>query len=322
MTDVLFTEFNDSNLQFERNIYTAINKQTGNPLSTPQLVFNYLDPNAPIAKMPADGTKRRARFVIQGPRMKTSPSNYKHPEGKYVRSGSVTYRENRNTQERSYSISQTYDMENPEHVEWVRVNREIKERLVNEWASKEVKNWSSHTVMRANVSSSVPCLIYQDVEEDESGNAVFKEGSKPSSFFDFFEAMTREGKPFGTRVRIHGSRSDLPSDKWVKLLSENAVEYTPFISYQRSSLTGKDKFALKTQLDMIVIHEVTPFESSFKISDKRTERMGITAEDEARAKRIEAMLAVDSDTTTTSPQSKHSPESNGTRVNGSEPEDW
>jgi hypothetical protein len=319
MTDVMYTQFNEENLQFERNIYNTTDKQSGNPVSTPQLIFNYVDPEAPMAKMAADGTKRRPRFVIQGPRMKTNPSNYKHPEGKYVRAGSLTYRENRMTGERSYSISQTYDLDNPEHVEWVKVNRDIKERLVNEWASKDVKTWSKHTVMRANVSSSVPSLIYQETEEDENGNAVFKPDSKPSSFFDFFEAMTREGKPFGTRVRILGARTDLPKDKWVKLLSENAVEYTPYVSYQRSSLTGKDKFALKTQLDMIVIHEVTPFESTYKSTDRRTERMGITAEDEARARRIEAMLNGDSTPST----DDQTPKANvPTSVHGTDPNDW
>jgi hypothetical protein len=321
MADVMYTQFNEENLTFERNIYTTTDKQTGNPISTPQLVFNYVDPEAPVMNsMPADGTKRRARFVIQGPKMKTNPSNYKHPEGKYVRAGSLTYRENKISGVRSYSISQTYDLDNPEHMEWVKVNRDIKERLVTEWANKDVKTWSKHTVMRANLSSSVPSLIYQETEEDENGNAVLKEGSKPSSFFDCFEAITRDGKPFGTRVRIHGSRSDLPKEKWIKLLSENAIEYTPFISYQRSSLTGKDKFALKTQLDMIVIHEVTPFEgSSYAKTDKRTERLGVTAEDEARARRIEAMLAGDSTDKPSTPAASFQPSSS---VEGTSSSDW
>lgn len=293
MTDVIFNEFNVNNLEFERNLQQSTDEKTGNSISTPQLIFNYNDPETPI-KMSTDGMKRRPRFVLRGPRMKTNPSNYRHPEGKYSKSGSLTIRENKKTGERSYSISQTYNVaENPELEEWVRVNRLIQERLVNEWSSKDVKTWSKHTVTKNNMSSSVPCLIYQATEEDESGNIRYTENSKPSCFFDLFEAKTREGKTFGTRVRIHGSRTDLPKEKWIELLSNNSVEYTPYVSYLRSSLTGKDKFALKTQLDMLVIHDVTPYEGNNNGGfDKRIERMGVSAEDEARAKRIEAMLSM------------------------------
>ena len=328
MTDVIFSSFNVDNLQFERNLQPGTDEKTGNSITTPQLIFNYVDPEAPVAKMAADGAKRRARFVLQGPRMKTNPSNYRHPEGKYVKSGSLTYRENKKTGDRSYSISQTYDLENPEHVDWVQVNRTIQERLVNEWSNKEVKSWSKHTVTKNNMPNSVPCLIYQETEEDESGNVKFKEGSKPSCFFDFFEARTREGKIFGTRVRIHGSRTDLPKEKWIKLLSENAVEYTPYVSYMRSSLTGKDKFALKTQLDMIVIHDVTPFEGKTAGGfDRRVERMGVTAEDEARAKRIEAMLSGGGDSSSAADDSNHHDDQRSgspvdSAVPGSNPNDW
>lgn len=325
MTDVIYTSYNEENLQFERNMQPSTDEKTGNSITTPQLIFNYVDPEAPVAKMAADGKKQRARFVLQGPVMKTNPSNYKHPEGKYVKVGSLTYRENKKTGERSYSMSQTYDPENPEHVEWVRVNRAIQERLVNEWANKDVKTWSKHTVMRNNMPSSVPCLIYQETVEDDEGNVAFKPDSKPSSFFDFFEAKTREGKTFGTRVRILGSRTDLPKEKWVKLLSENAVEYTPYVSYMRSSLTGKDKFALKTQLDMIVIHNVTPYEGKSNGGgyDRRIEKLGVTAEDEARAKRIEAMLSGDgpSQQAPPGPASNDSPTPDS-EVPGSSPNDW
>lgn len=272
MSDVEYTQFVEEDLHFERNTLTTKDKETGRDIQISQLLFNYTDSNAPVAKMPADG-KRRARFVIQGPKMKTNrPLTVR--DGK----GGV----------KDYSLFQGYDPEIPEHSEWVRVNRAITGKLVNELAEKEVKAWMKHTAMRSTLPSLVPCFIYQKTTENDAGEMVFEEGSKPSSYFNFFEAMTKDGKSFGTRVRVHGSRTDLTKQQWVKLLSENIVEYTPFVSYQRCSYVGGN-FRLVTQLDMIIIHNVFPYERKTG-ADRRVERLGVTAEDEARARRIEAML--------------------------------
>lgn len=295
MSDILFTKFTEENLHFERNLQPAKDPRSGKDIQVPQLIFNYIDKDVQVTRMNEDGKKKAARFVIQGPKMKTTASNYKHPEGKYVKKGSLTIRDG-DKGTHNYSIAQTYDMENPEHVEWVRVNRAIHERLVNEWADKEVKAWSKHSVMRSTLPTVVGSLVYQKTVEDDNGNMIYEEGSKPSSFFNLFEAMTKDGKPFGTRVRILGSKTDLTKEQWLKLLTNNSVEYTPFISYQRSSMAAKN-FSLKAQLDMIVIHDVTPFVPQ-QVSDKRMERMGVSAEDEARAKRLEAMLMSSSDNST------------------------
>jgi hypothetical protein len=301
MSDVEYTNFVEENLRFERNSLTVKDKETGRDVIIPQLLFNYIDPEAPVAKMPADG-KRRARFVIQGPRMKTK--------------GTLTARDGK-AGSKNYSLFQGYDEEIPEQAEWVRVNRTITNRLVNELADKDVKSWMKHTHMRSTLPSLVPCAIYQKTVENDDGVMGFEPGSKPSSYFNFFEAMTREGKPFGTRVRIHGSRTDLTKQQWVKLLSENTIEYTPFVSYQRCSFVGGN-FRLVTQLDMLVIHEATPYERKTG-TDLRVEKMGITAEDEARAKRIEAMLLGNSDSGTSYATESENPPSH---VSGTHADDW
>jgi len=311
MSDVEYTNFVEEDLRFERNTLTVKDKETLRDIQISQLLFNYIDSNAPVAKMmPMDG-KRRARFILQGPRMKTTrPLTARDGKG-----GS-----------KDYSLFQGYDLEVPEQAEWVRVNRAITSRLVNELAEKEVKAWMKHTAMRATLPSLVPCLIYQKTTENEDGEMVFEEGSKPSSYFNFFEAMTREGKPFGTRVRIHGSRTDLTKQQWVKLLSDNLVEYTPFVSYQRCSYVGNN-FRLVTQLDMVVIHEVTPYERKTG-ADRRVERMGVTAEDEARAKRIEAMLMGGEDsghsvsTTSWDSSEADTTTSSSSQVPGTSADDW
>ena len=303
MSDVEYTNFVEEDLHFDRNTMTVKDKETGRDIQIPQLLFNYTDSNAPVAKMPADG-KRRARFVLQGPRMKTTRT--------------VTVRDGKGGA-KDYSLFQGYDMDIPEHAEWVRVNRAISNRLVNELAEKEVKAFMKHTAMRATLPSLVPCVIYQKTTENDEGEMVFEDGSKPSSYFNFFEAITREGKPFGTRVRIHGSRTDLPKEKWIKLLSENIIEYTPFVSYQRCSYVGNN-FRLVTQLDMLVIHEVFPYERKTG-SDRRVEKMGVTAEDEARAKRIEAMLmGADSGPATPTPWTDEADKPS--QVSGVSADDW
>jgi hypothetical protein len=303
MSDVEYTNFVEENLHFERNSLTVKEKETGRDVTISQLLFNYIDPEAPVAKMPADG-KRRARFVLQGPRMKTTRT--------------VTVRDGKGGS-KDYSLFQSYDEEVPEQVEWVRVNRAITNRLVNELADKDVKSWMKHTHMRTMLPNLVPCVIYQKITENDDGEMVFEDGSKPSSYFNFFEAMTREGKPFGTRVRIHGSRTDLTKQQWVKLLSENTIEYTPFVSYQRCSFVGGN-FRLVTQLDMIVVHEVFPYERKTG-TDRRVEKMGITAEDEARAKRIEAMLLGSGDSGTPAEQSTEY-ETTTSHVSGTRADDW
>lgn len=307
MSDILFTKFVEENLHFDRNLQPAKDPRSGKDIQIPQLIFNYLDPEVQVTRMNDDGKKKYARFVIQGPKMKTNASNYKHPEGKYIKKGSLTIRDGERGSQ-NYSIAQTYDLENPEHVEWVRVNRAIHERLVNEWADKDVKSWSKHSVMRSTLPTVVGSLIYQKTVEDDNGNMTYEEGSKPSSFFNLFEAVTRDGKPFGTRVRIYGSKTDLNKEQWLKLLSNNSVEYTPFISYQRSSMAAKN-FSLKAQLDMIVIHDFTPFVPQ-QMSDKRMERMGVSAADEARAKKLEAMLMSSSNDTSSWADDSGSPSNN------------
>jgi hypothetical protein len=304
MSDIEFTKFVEEDLHFERNMITTKDKETGRDIQIPQLLFSYTDSNAPVMKMNADG-KRRARFVIQGPRMKTSKPIVSR-DGK---GGS-----------KDYSLFQSYDTEVPEQEKWVNVNRTITGMLVDALADKDTKAWMKHTAMRSTLPSLVPCLIYQKTTEDDEGKMVFEEGSKPSSYFNFFEAMTREGKPFGTRVRIHGGRSDLSKQHWTKLLSENLVEYTPFVSYQRCSYVGGN-FRLVTQLDMILIHEVYPYERKTG-ADLRMEKMGITAEDEARARRIEAMLSAGALQQSDQTSSDYSNYNDGSSVSGSRTDDW
>lgn len=303
MSDVEYTNFVEEDLHFERNTLTTKDKETGRDIQICQLLFNYTDSNAPVAKMPADG-KRRARFVLQGPKMKTN-------KPLTVRDGKGGIKD--------YSLFQGYDLEVPEQAEWVRVNRAVTTKLVNELAEKEVKAWMKHTAMRSTLPSLVPCLIYQKTTENDEGQMVFEDGSKPSSYFNFFEAMTKDGKPFGTRVRIHGSRTDLTKAQWTKLLSENIVEYTPFVSYQRCSYVGGN-FRLVTQLDMVIIHEVFPYERKTG-ADRRVERLGVTAEDEARARRIEAMLGGASVEQPTVSSSSYEPR-HSSSVPGTNVEDW
>jgi hypothetical protein len=271
-SDIEYTKFVESDLHLERNVITTKDKETGRDVNVYQLLFNYIDSNAPVQKLSSDG-KRRARFVLQGPRMKTTRP--------------VNTRDGRNGS-KDYSLFQGYDETIPEHRQWIEVNRTITTKIINELGEKDTKAWMKHDKLKSMLPGLVPCVIYQKTAENDDGQLVFEEGSKPSSFMNFFEAMTKEGKPFGTHVRIHGSRTDLPKEKWVKLLSENTVEYTPYISYQRVSYVGGN-FRLITQLDTLIIHDVTPYERQTAV-DRRQETLGVTQEDIERAKRIESML--------------------------------
>lgn len=273
MSEIEYKKFNENDLHLERNVITTQDKDSGRDVNVFQLLFNYIDSESSgVQKMSGDG-KRRARFVLQGPRMKTTRP--------------LATRDGRNGS-KDYSVFQPYDPENTEHMEWVDVNRRITTKLVNELGEKDTKTWMKHDKLKSTLPSLVPCLIYQKMTENDDGQLVFEEGSKPSSYFNFFEAKTREGKTFGTHVRILGSRTDMSKEKWVKLLSNNTFEYTPYISYQRVSYVGGN-FRLVTQLDTIIIHDVTPYER-LTAADRRQEKLGITQEDIARAKRIEAML--------------------------------
>lgn len=274
MSDIEYTHFTETDLYLERNVITTKDKETGRDVNVYQLLFNYVDSKSPaVQKMSADG-KRRARFVLQGPRMQSTRP--------------LASRDGRNGS-KDYSVFQGYDVENPEHAKWVEVNRQISTKIANELGEKETKAWMKHDKLKSMIPSLVPCLIYQKTTENDEGHLVFEDGSKPSSYLNFFEATTKDGKTFGTRVRIHGSRTDLPKEKWVKLLTENTFEYTPYVSYQRVSYVGGN-FRLVTQLDTIIIHEITPYERQ-TAADRRQERLGVTQADIERARRIEAMLS-------------------------------
>jgi hypothetical protein len=231
----------------------------------------------------------------------------------------LTTRDGRNGA-KDYSLWQGYEMDNTENSRWVEVNRLISSKVVDELGEKDTKAWMKHDKLRSTLPSLVPCLIYQKTCENEDGQLVYEEGSKPSSFFNFFEATTKEGKTFGTRVRIHGSRTDLSKDKWVQLLSNNLVEYTPFISYQRVSYVGGN-FRLITQLDTLIIHEVFPYERQTAV-DRRQEQLGVSDEDIERAKRIERMLNMVSEPSETSPSSQQTETTRQPFANEAYTSDW
>lgn len=297
MSDIEYTKFDEKDLNLERNVITTKDKETGRDVNVFQLLFNYINSESSgVQKMSADG-KRRARFVLQGPKMKTTRP--------------IASRDGRNGT-KDYSIFQAYDPENPEHMDWVQTNRDISSKLVNELGDKETKSWMKHDKLKSTLPSLVPCLIYQKMTENDDGQLEFEEGSKPSSYFNFFEARTKEGKTFGTRVRIMGSRTDLTKEQWVKLLSENTFEYTPYISYQRVSYVGGN-FRLVTQLDTVIIHEIFPYERQ-TAADRRQEKLGVTKEDIERAKRIEAMLAASDLTKVVEPPSDFGANSHDSHV--------
>lgn len=296
MSDVTYTQFKNTDLQFEKNKITVKDQQTGRDVDVPQLLFNYIDSTSPVVKMSADG-KKRVKFVITGPKLRNTKP--------------LVVRDGKNGS-KDYSLPQSYDMSNPEHKAWVDVHRSISSQLADVLCEKDVKAFLKHDKLKSTIPSLVPCMIYQKQTETEDGTLVYEEGSRPSNFYNFFEAMTRDGKPFGTRVRILGSDRDLPREKWIKLLSENTVEYTPYVSYQRVSYVGGN-FRLKTQLDTIIIHQTFKIERK-TMSDIRQSNFGITPEDIARAKAIEAMLNSDSSETVTD---KYEPAPEGSRE-----EDW
>lgn len=264
-----YNQFDLNNLNFEFKKISIKDKETGKDIDIPQLLFNYVDPASPIRV--ASSGEKKCRCVIQGPKLKTRKP--------------VVSREGKKGPE--YSLYQSFDMENHQEAEWVKLNRDISGKISEALGKKEVKDFLKHDKVKSILSAVTPCFIYQKKSENEEGEEVFEEGSRPSCYFNFFEVVTDKWN-FGTKVRIHGSTKDLPKDKWLRLLQNNTVEYTPFLSYLRISYVG-GVFRLKVQLDSIIIHNFEKYERTSQM-DNVQKSLGVSDEDRRRAAELEALL--------------------------------
>jgi hypothetical protein len=186
-----------------------------------------------------------------------------------------------------YSLYQSFDLENQQEADWVKLNRDISGKVAEILGKKDVKDFLKHDKVKSILPAVTPCFIYQKKSENEEGEEVFEEGSRPSCYFNFFEVNTDKWN-FGTKVRIHGSTKDLPKEKWLRLLQNNTVEYTPFLSYLRISYVG-GVFRLKVQLDSIIIHNFEKFERTSQM-DNVQKQLGVSDEDRRRAAELEALL--------------------------------
>lgn len=258
-----------NNITFEFKKIKITDKDTGKDIDIPQLLFNYVDPASPIRLAPSG--EKKCRCVIQGPKLRTRKP--------------IVSRDGKSGTE--YSLYQSFDIENQQEADWVKLNRDISGKISEVLGKKEVKDFLKHDKVKSIISSMTPCFIYQKKTENEEGEEVFEEGSRPSCYFNFFEVNTDKWN-FGTKVRIHGSTKDLPKDKWLRLLQSNTVEYTPFLSYLRVSYVG-GMFRLKVQLDSIIIHNFEKYERKSQM-DNVQNGLGVSDEDRRRATELEALL--------------------------------
>jgi hypothetical protein len=269
MYAINYSSFDLNNLNFEFKKITVKDKDTGKDIDISQLLFNYVDPASPI-RVSSSGEKK-CRCVIQGPKLKT-----RRP---------LSSREGKSGTE--YSLYQSFDLENQQEADWVRLNRDISAKVAETLGKKDVKDFIKHDKVKSILPAVTPCFIYQKKSENEEGEEVFEEGSRPSCYFNFFEVNTDKWN-FGTKVRIHGSTKDLPKEKWLRLLQNNIVEYTPFLSYLRISYVG-GVFRLKVQLDSIIIHNYEKYERTSQM-DNVQKKLGVSDEDRRRAAELEALL--------------------------------
>jgi hypothetical protein len=182
-------------------------------------------------------------------------------------------------------------MESHDESEWVNLNRQVSAKVAETLGKKEVKDFLKHDKVKSILPAVTPCFIYQKKVETDDGEEVYEEGSKPSCYFNFFEVNT-ERWSFGTKVRIHGSNKDLPKEKWLRLLQNNTVEYTPLLSYLRISYVG-GVFRLKVQLDSVIIHNFEKYEKASQM-DAVQRQLGVSEEDRQRAAELEALLEMSS----------------------------
>lgn len=264
-----YSSFDLNNLNFEFKKITTKDKDSGKDIDINQLLFNYVDPASPI-RVSSSGEKK-CRCIIQGPKLKTRKP--------------IVSREGKSGTE--YSLYQSFDLENQQEDDWVKLNRDISGKVAEILGKKDVKDFLKHDKVKSILSAVTPCFIYQKKVENDAGEEVFEEGSRPSCYFNFFEVNTEKWN-FGTKVRIHGSNKDLPKEKWLRLLQNNTVEYTPFLSYLRISYVG-GVFRLKVQLDSIIIHNFEKFERTSQM-DNVQKQLGVSDEDRRRAAELEALL--------------------------------
>jgi len=264
-----YNSFDINNLNFEFKKIQVKDKDSGKDIDIPQLLFNYVDPESPI-RLSKNGEKK-CRCVIQGPKLKTRKP--------------IVSREGKSGTE--YSLYQSFNLDNQEESDWVNLNRQISAKVSDTLGKKEVKEFLKHDKVKSILPAVTPCFIYQKKFETDEGEEIFEEGSKPSCYFNFFEVNTDKWN-FGTKVRIHGSNKDLPKDKWLRLLQNNTVEYTPFLSYLRISYVG-GVFRLKVQLDSVIIHNFEKYERASQM-DMVQRQLGVSEDDKRRAAELEALL--------------------------------
>lgn len=260
-------EFDVSKIRLVQNSIKTKDKETGRDITVQQLLFDVV----------SDQVRENAKpkFILKSPIMTT-----KKP---------IQSRESKNG-DMDYSIFQVFDLANEEEKKFVDNCYAIKEYLATELVKPDVKKFTGHKIPNANVPGSVPCLIYREMDDD---GANFKEGSKPSCYFNLFQAKNADGSTFGTEVVLMATGQKLSRNAWIKLLSTHTMKYQVCHRFMRLTVSGTTKLALITQAHSVLIYDVMPITTE-SMAVRMAKSYKASDEEVARAKEIEKMLAMDS----------------------------
>jgi hypothetical protein len=259
-------DFDVSKIRLVQNSIKTKDKETGRDLTVQQLLFDVV----------SDQVRENAKpkFILKSPIMQT-----KKP---------IQARESKNG-DMDYSIFQLFDMANEEEKKFVDNCYAIKDYLAAELVKPEVKKFTGHKIPNANVAGSVPCLIYREMNDEGTD---FKEGSKPSCFFNLFQARNTDGSTFGTDVVLMATGQKLSRPAWIKLLSTHTMKYQVCLRYMRLTISGTTKLALITQAHSVLIYDVFPIVSE-SMAVRMAKSYKAPDEEVTRAKEIEKMLSMD-----------------------------
>lgn len=259
-------DFDISKIRLVQNSVKTKDKETGRDITVQQLLFDVV----------SDQVRENAKpkFILKSPIMTT-----KKP---------IQARESKNG-DMDYSIFQLFDLANEEEKNFVDNCYAIKEFLAAELVKPEVKKFTGHKIPNANVLGSVPCLIYREMNDEGTD---FKEGSKPSCFFNLFQARNMDGSTFGTDVVLMATGQKLSRPAWIKLLSTHTMKYQVCLRFMRLTISGTTKLALITQAHSVLIYDVFPIVAE-SMAVRMAKSYKASDEEVARAKEIEKMLAMD-----------------------------
>lgn len=259
-------DFDVSKIRLVQNSIKTKDKETGRDITVQQLLFDV------VSEQVRENAK--PKFILKSPIMTTK----KPIQARESKNGGM-----------DYSIFQVFDLENEQEMKFVENCYAIKEYLATELVKPEVKKFTGHKIPNANVPGSVPCLIYREMNDEGTD---FKEGSKPSCYFNLFQATNSDGSTFGTEVVLMATGQKLSRNAWIKLLSSHTMKYQVCVRFMRLTVSGTTKLALITQAHSVLIYDVMPMANE-SMAVRMAKSYKASDEEIARAKEIEKMLATD-----------------------------